>query len=156
RRWLKLIHELESLTTRQILVGEAQETSGWMLLPVSTLFFLMTTIMSITCCWSACTHVLAIYKRMSLSIAASALIPPCRFMLRCRGQCARSCYLISSFFHPRIFPLTFSAPLSGGHGTSFSGVNLLLVISFAFRKSGRPTIFSSSAHLCSWRTEFRS
>jgi glycosyltransferase involved in cell wall biosynthesis len=60
------------------------------------------------------------------------------------------------FFHPRIFPLTFSAPLSGGHGTSFSGVNLLLVISFAFRKSGRPTIFSSSAHLCSWRTEFRS
>ena len=36
------------ITTRQILVGEAQETSGWMLLPVSTLFFLMTTIMSIT------------------------------------------------------------------------------------------------------------
>ena len=34
--------------TRQILVGEAQETSGWMLLPVSTLFFLMTTIMPIT------------------------------------------------------------------------------------------------------------
>jgi hypothetical protein len=49
-------------------------------------------------------------------------------------------------FSSQDIPSDFSAPLSGGHGTSFSDVSLLPLTSFVFRKSEQRTTSSLCFH----------